>query len=224
MPLVDHSQHFSAVGCASLCHWSSRPLDTHRHVIRRPSTVGCASSALEALLWCKASQETSKEKHKRKIGADFVSSSILDLDFDLLRFPEAPGRPSCVAVAGASLVLSLKGKIVSNLFLPSNDRLISDSLWLFCWRTLIIFWTFWHLKNAYIFQNATDGKFQFVVNCLFYCRSCLDFFLPYFLPSFLAWFLAFFFLAFSNSKFRHRGCLCDKFCSGFWSDFLQNSS
>ncbi len=131
MSLVDHSQHFSTVGCASLCHtgrldrWihivmsiaDHRPLDARRPLLKLSSSA-------------KLPKRRTKETQE-KIGAYFVSSSILGLDFDLLRFPEEPGRPSCVAVAGASLVVSLKGKIVSNLFLPSNDILISDSLWLF---------------------------------------------------------------------------------------------
>jgi hypothetical protein len=95
-----------------------RPLDARRPLLKLSSGA-------------KLPKRRTKETQE-KIGAYFGSSSILDLDFDLLRFPDEPGRPSCVAVAVASLVVTLKGKIVSNLFLPSNDRLISDSLWLFC--------------------------------------------------------------------------------------------
>ncbi len=73
-----------------------RPLDVRRPLLKLSSGA-------------KLSQATNKKKTQEKNwSVYFVSSSILDLDFDLLRFPEEPGRPSCVAVSGASLVVSLK--------------------------------------------------------------------------------------------------------------------
>lgn len=81
---------------------------------------------------------------------------------------------------------------MSNLFLPSNDRLISDSLWLFCWRTLIIFWTFWHLKNVlhlsecYRWQILSFRELFFLLQIL---SGLLSFFLPFLLDFLLASFL-----------------------------------
>ncbi len=229
MSLVDHSKHFSDRWMRIIMSLVDlRPLDTHRQyhsstIDRWMRVVRSWSSPLVQSFPKRRTKENTRENWRiHCFFFDPRSSILIFCDFrkrlDDLR---------CVAVAGASLVVSLQGKIVSNLFLPSNDRLISDSLWLFLLKNTHHLLDFLASEKCLLLSECYRWKIPiFRVFCSIADLVWTSFFLPSFLsflPSFLAWFLACFFLAFSNSKFRHRGRLCHKFCSGFWHDFLQRS-